>query len=127
VEVGSLAAWLLTTTLLFKSLCLEVNNIRGRSVGSLPLFGLQSPVDADHHEILFVPQSWFLEYNLVLPDGVISLFDNRAYFDNIEENVNLKNDSGFNTSITDVRPKYCSDHTWPTFQLTLSFTSRSLL
>lgn len=45
---------------------------------------------------------WFLEYNLVLPDGVISLFDNRNYYDNIEANVNLKQDAGFNTSITDV-------------------------
>ncbi|KAK9899955.1 hypothetical protein P389DRAFT_156803 [Cystobasidium minutum MCA 4210] len=46
-------------------------------------------------------QGWFLEYNLVLPDGVISIFDNRNYYDNIEANVNLKQDAGFNTSITD--------------------------
>lgn len=45
---------------------------------------------------------WFLEYNLVLPDGVISIFDNRDYYDNIEANVDLKKDAGFNTSITDV-------------------------
>lgn len=38
----------------------------------------------------------------MLPDGAISIFDNRNYYDNIEENVNLKEDGGFNTSITDV-------------------------
>jgi len=55
------------------------------------------------HWTWFYHYSWFLEYNLVLPDGVISLFDNRNYYDNIEANVNLKQDAGFNTSITDVR------------------------
>lgn len=52
---------------------------------------------------------WFLEYNLVLPDGVISFFDNKNYYDNLEMNTDLKKDAGFNTSITDVSPhKYRS-------------------
>lgn len=46
-------------------------------------------------------QGWFLEYNLVLPDGFISLGDNQNYYGNIGANVNLKQDAGFNTSITD--------------------------
>lgn len=46
-------------------------------------------------------QGWFLEYNLVLPDGVLSLFDNRAYYNNIEDRVDAKKNAGFNTSITD--------------------------
>lgn len=46
-------------------------------------------------------QGWYLEYNLVLPDGVLSLFDNRAYYNNIEARVEAKQNAGFNTSITD--------------------------
>lgn len=54
------------------------------------------------HNACFYRSRWFLEYNLVLPDGFISLGDNQNYYGNIGANVNLKQDAGFNTSITDV-------------------------
>lgn len=45
---------------------------------------------------------WFLEYNLVLPDGITGIFNDKDYYDSISMNVELKENAGFNVSITDV-------------------------
>jgi lysophospholipase len=43
---------------------------------------------------------WILDRNLLLPDGVVSVVDNPAFYDALGHDVDQKEAAGFNTSIT---------------------------
>ena len=40
---------------------------------------------------------WQLQYNLILPGGLLSPFDNSDYYDNMQADVDLKEQAGFNS------------------------------
>lgn len=40
---------------------------------------------------------WQLQYNLILPGGLLSPFDNNDYYDNLQADVDLKENAGFNS------------------------------
>jgi lysophospholipase len=43
---------------------------------------------------------WILDRNLLLPDGVVSVIDNPRFYDNLGDDVDLKEAAGYNTSIS---------------------------